>query len=195
MKLYLILAAASVLGCSSSSEDTASLLPTSSDGGASAEAASSEDFAAVAADFDCFNNSQWTRVGLARYKNTLGHTSEMLSAARSPSGGTFPVGTIVQLNPAEAMVKRGKGFDASSSDWEFFTLIDSDAGATLNTRGGGSSVMNPRGTCLGCHLKSDSQWDLICGDAPDGGPTTDHGCDPLPVSYAMLSAIVDPRCP
>jgi hypothetical protein len=154
-----------------------------------------EDFDAGPADFDCFKNSEWTAVGLSHYKNELGHTAEMLSVAQSVDGGTFPVGTIIQLNPAEAMVKRGAGFNASSNDWEFFTLDVSDAGATITARGGGSTVSNANGQCLGCHLPAQAAWDLVCGDDPDGGPATAHGCTPLPVPYSVLAAIVNPQCP
>jgi hypothetical protein len=163
--------------------------------GSGESGSSVEDFAASASDFDCSRNSEWTTVGLAHYKNALGHTEEMLTVARSSIGGTFPVGTIVQLNPAEAMVKRGQGFDATSNDWEFFTLTDSDAGSTINHRGGGTSVSNARATCLSCHLPAQSTFDLICGDPVEGGPTTTHGCVPLPVSTAVLAALPDPRCP
>ncbi len=119
----------------------------------------------------------------------------MLSVARSADGGTFPVGTVVQLNPAEAMVKRAPGFDGTSNDWEFFTLDVSDAGTTITARGGGSSVSNANGTCLGCHLPAQAQWDLICGDDPDGGALTAHGCIPLPVPNSVLASLMDPRCP
>jgi hypothetical protein len=158
--------------------------------------ASVEDFAASMSDFDCSRNSEWTTIGLAHYKNVAGHTTEMLAVARSSSGGTYPVGTIVQLNPAEAMVKRGRGFNADSNDWEFFTLTDMDAGlASINTRGGGSTVSNARATCLSCHLPAQSAFDLICGDPVEGGPATTHGCVPLPVPTATLANLPDIRCP
>ena len=161
-----------------------------------AETSAVEDFAAQAVDFDCNRNSEWTAVGFSHYKNALGHTAEMLATARSSDGGVYPVGTMVQLNPAEAMVKRGQGFDNTSADWEFFTLVDSDAGTTtITNRGGGASVSNARGTCLGCHAIAPPQWDLICGDDADGGPMTAHGCNPLPVPATTLAALPDPRCP
>ncbi len=221
MKVYFLLIAAAGMGCSSS--DSGPLISASPDGATSSDSApvmdgandaspavaatvdgaaaadgddGGEDFAATAADFDCSHNPEWTTVGLAHYKNTLGHADAMLNVARSSGGGTYPVGTIVQLNPAEAMVKRGKGFDATSNDWEFFTLTDSDAGTTtINTRGGGTSVSNARATCLSCHLPAQAMFDLVCGDAVEGGPTTTHGCVPLPVPTAVLAALTDPRCP
>ena len=204
MKHFWLPIAATCLGCSSSNAPMDSTLPSSNDGAAAVDAlalieggdAATEDFAATAVDFDCTKNAEWTAVGLSHYKNALGHTAEMLAIARSVDGGTFPVGTVIQLNPAEAAVKRASGFDGTSNDWEFFTLALSDAGsASITARGGGSTVSNARGTCLGCHLPAQAAWDLVCGDDPDGGPVTAHGCAPLPAPYATLAAIVDPRCP
>jgi len=44
------------------------------------------------------------------------------------------------------------------------------------------------GNCLDCHQKAEPQWDMVC--------ETGHGCDPLPLTKTMLSAIqkTDPRC-
>jgi hypothetical protein len=153
-----------------------------------------EDFDAGPSDFDCLKNAEWTTVGLARFKNVLGHADEVLAIAHSLDGGTFPVGTIVQLVPTEASVKRGAGFNAASHDWEFFSLGATATGTTITARGGGASVVNFTGSsCLDCHDKAAAQWDLICGD-PDGGNT--HGCAPLPLSAAVLTSVQnsDPRC-
>lgn len=209
MKIFFLLMAGACVACGSSDSgsssmdlvpdgslsDVASTLDSATSDGSAAAEGGVEDFAASASDFDCSHNSEWTTVGLAHYKNVLGHTTEMLAVARSAAGGTYPVGTIVQLNPAEAMVKRGNGFDATSNDWEFFTLTDSDAGSTINNRGGGMSVSNPKATCLSCHLPAQAQFDLICGDPVEGGPTTTHGCTPLPVPTSTLASLPDSRCP
>ena len=167
------------------------------DGSAGDGNVSSEDFVAALTDFDCNRNSEWTMVGIARYKNALGHDAEMLATARSVTGGTYPVGTIVQLNPLEAMVKRGQGFDATSNDWEFFLFNgppDGGTGVSIANRGGGASVSNARGTCLSCHMPAQTPFDLICGDPVEGGPTTAHGCVPLAVDPAVLIARPDPKC-
>ncbi len=208
MKRAALLVAVASLGCSSTnaspdldaSTPAADSAPDARESGASGDSASGpgavlEDFDAGPGDFDCVKNNEWSAVGLSHYKNELGHGAQMLSVATSADGGTYPVGTIVQLNPAEAMVKRGQGFNASSNDWEFFTLSVSDAGTTITARGGGSSVSNAIGTCLGCHAPAQVPWDLICGDDPDGGATTAHDCAPLPVPNSVLAALVDPRCP
>ena len=70
--------------------------------------------------------------------NRLGHLEEALRVANSPSGGVYPVGTIIQLVPQEAMVKRRKGWSPKTNDWEFFFLSTSATGTEIMTaRAGG----------------------------------------------------------
>jgi hypothetical protein len=202
MKIHFFFIAAICIGCNSSDMTIGSpLVGDDATPGAIADAqpaqegSVAEDFIATVDAFDCSHNSEWTTVGLAHYKNVLGHTDQMLAAARSESGGTYPVGTIVQLNPAEAMVKRGSGFDATSNDWEFFTLTGLDAGVSISNHGGGTSVSNARATCLSCHLPAQTTFDLICGDPVEGGATTTHGCMALPVPTSVLANLPDARCP
>jgi hypothetical protein len=156
------------------------------------DGATVEDINPTTTDFDCLKNSEWTTVGVSRYKNVLGHEAETVAAAKSASGGIFPVGTFVQLVPQEAMVKRGKGYSPASDDWEFFSLNVSASGTTIGMSGGTSAVTNFIGSCLGCHGGAKPQFDLVCGDA-DGGNT--HGCAALPLSGAQLMGTSDPRCP
>src|ERR671918_719140 len=61
-------------------------------------------------------------------------------AEDTEGGGPFPVGTIIQLVPQEAMVKRAPGFDPDSNDWEFFALDVSPEGTKIVTRGGAEVV-------------------------------------------------------
>jgi hypothetical protein len=178
------------LGCSSGSAAPADA--THADAGAGAAV---EDFVPDAGSFDCLKDGGWTQVGASVFKNVLGHTAEMLAVASSPDGGTFPVGTIVQLVPQEASVKRRAGFSAASHDWEFFSLGVSATGTTIKARGGNASVLNQfNASCLNCHAQARPQWDLLCGD-PDGGNT--HGCTALPLSGPTLAGLraSDPRCP
>ena len=51
-----------------------------------------EDLDMSAEDFECILN--WDKVGKYRITNKLGHLAEALQAARSPTGGAFPTGTI-----------------------------------------------------------------------------------------------------
>jgi hypothetical protein len=54
--------------------------------------------------------------------NVLGNLEATLKVANSATGGTYPPGTLIQLIPTEAMVKREKGFNPVTHDWEFFEL-------------------------------------------------------------------------
>lgn len=195
-----VVASLGLVGCSGGSSAPESTPGPSSDAGQTGDAgASAQDFAATAATFDCLKRSEWTQVGLSFFKNTLGHTDEMLAVARSADGGTLPVGTVVQLIPYEASVKRRAGFSAASHDWEFFSLNVSSKGSTIQARGSGANVVSSftGQSCVGCHGQAAPQWDFLCGDA-DGGSTA-HGCGSLG-SLATPDNIMsiqssDPRCP
>jgi hypothetical protein len=76
-----------------------------------------------------------TQIGNFFVANKLGHLQEALAVARSPKGGTLPVGTLVQLLPQEAMVKRRPGFSPKTHDWEFFFLDTSSTGTKILHRG------------------------------------------------------------
>jgi hypothetical protein len=120
--------------------------------------------------------------------NELGHMSEALSVANSPEGGTFPVGTIIQLIPGEASVKRAPGYSATPRDWQFFTLNVSSTG-TVIAMSGTTSVTNALGPCIGCHGQAQPQWDLVCGDT--------HGWPSLLLDGMQIATAqqTDPRCP
>jgi hypothetical protein len=118
--------------------------------------------------------------------NLQGNLDATLAVANSPKGRVYPPGSVVQLIPAEVMVKRDGGFDVTTHDWEFFLLDVSKDGAHIKSRGT-TDVANRLGTCIGCH-KAVPQWDLVC--------ETDHGCAPLPITPTMIGALqrTDPRC-
>jgi hypothetical protein len=100
----------------------------------------------------------------------------------------YPVGTIIQLVPQEAMVKRAPGFDPASNDWEFFALEVSPTGTTIVTRGGAEVINRFGGTsCADCHRKAQPQFDFVCEQT--------NGCDPLPISNEIIAAVqrADPR--
>src|SRR5689334_13406953 len=102
--------AAIVAGCSSASR--------SATDGNTGTTAAPEDIVLQASDFVSLKDM--TAVRGFFVANRLGHLDEALAVANDPSGGTYPVGTVIQLVPQEAMVKRAPGFDAASDDWEFF---------------------------------------------------------------------------
>src|SRR5205085_4752964 len=125
-----------------------------------------EDLAMTAADFR--NLHTMTKVRGFFVDNRLGHLPEALRIASSPTGGTYPVGTILQLVPQEAMVKRRPGFSPATHDWEFFSL-QTTAGGTEVVRRGGAEVVNQfGGSCAGCHSAADTRFDMVCEH--------DHGC-------------------
>jgi len=120
--------------------------------------------------------------------NQLGKLDEALAVANDPTGGGYPVGTVIQLVPQEAMVKRAEGFDPASNDWEFFSLDVSPEGTTIMDRGGAEVINRFGGTsCADCHRKAEPQFDFVC--------ERDHGCDPLPIADDVIAAIQrsDPR--
>lgn len=161
------------IGCARGGSDAA---PPTSKAKATAKAAP-EEFVATADDF--VNLADMTPVRGFFIDNRAGHLDEALAVARSPEGGTYPVGTIIQLIPQEAMVKRGAGFDPASNDWEFFELVTSSAGTVIHQRGK-AEIENRfgSGSCSSCHSQAGEQFDLVCEDT--------HGCEPLPVSDELI---------
>ena len=119
--------------------------------------------------------------------NLQSHLDATLAAANSPTGAVYPPGSVIQLIPGEAMVKRDKGFNAATHDWEFFELDVSKDGTKIRKRGTVDVVNRFGGNCFGCHVPAAAQWDLVC--------ETDHGCAPLPVTRAMIGALQPLRRP
>jgi len=138
-----------------------------------------------AADF--VNINTMTRVDDHFVTNVRGHLAEALAVARSAKGGTYPVGTIIQLVPQEAMVKRAPGFSPATNDWEFFSLDTSATGTKILSRGGAQVVNRFGGSCASCHGAAQPQFDLVCG--------TTHGCAPLPIGADIIASLqkADPR--
>ena len=144
-----------------------------------------EDAKLVASDFR--NVNTMTRVGDHFVTNVRGHRAEALAVARSATGGRYPVGTIIQLVPQEAMVKRAPGYSPSTNDWEFFSLDVSANRTTILSRGGAKVLNRFGGSCASCHRAAESQFDFVCG--------TTHGCAPLPIGPAVITSLQqsDPR--
>jgi hypothetical protein len=169
-------------GCAGSAADDAGDAPTSITSGADR----GEDFEATATDFT--NLADMTRVRGFFIDNRIGRLDEAVALATAGGEGTYPVGTIIQLIPQEAMVKRYEGFDPSSNDWEFFELDVSDAGTVIHQRGGAEIVNRfGSGSCAACHSAAGDKFDFVCEDT--------HGCDPLPVSRDLIEGLQqsDPR--
>ncbi len=143
----------------------------------------------IAIDGDSFRCiRQMTPVRHFYVDNLLAQIDATLAAANSTTGAVYPVGSVVQLVPTEAMVKREKGFNPATGDWEFFDLDVSAAGTRVLTRGF-AEVNNRFGkNCFTCHVPAREPWDFICESG--------HGCEPIPIDHAMTGALQrsDPRC-
>jgi len=139
-----------------------------------------------ASSFRCI--TKMTPVRQFYVDNLQGSLDATLATANSPMGAVYPPGSVIQLIPGEAMVKRDRGFNAATHDWEFFELDVSKDGTRIRKRGTADVVNRFGGNCFGCHVPAAAQWDLIC--------ETGHGCAPIPVTRAMIGAVqrTDPRC-
>jgi hypothetical protein len=120
--------------------------------------------------------------------NLEGNLKETVRVAQSTVGEPYPLGSVLQLVPTEVMVKREKGFNPVTKDWEFFELDVSKNGSQIRTRGFAEVVNRFGDNCFSCHVKARPEFDLVCD--------VTHGCDPIPVTRAMSGALqrTDPRC-
>jgi hypothetical protein len=82
---------------------------------------------------------------------------------RGKLGKGYPVGTILQLFPFEAMAKRGGGFNPEGDGWEYFKLSIADDGTTTIVARGGAEVTGiTGGSCQTCHLQLAAEHDSVC---------------------------------
>ena len=120
--------------------------------------------------------------------NLLGNLPASLAAANAPEGAIYPPGTLIQLVPGEAMVKREAGFSPATGDWEFFELEVSAQGTQIRARGFAEANNRFGGNCFACHVQAKPEWDMICEQ--------DHGCEKLPISRFAVKSLqnADARC-
>jgi hypothetical protein len=135
--------------------------------------------------FKCI--TQMTHVRHFYVDNLAGNLDGTVKVAQAATGN-YPVGSVLQLVPNEVMVKREKGFNATTRDWEFFDLNLSPDGSTIRVRGFQDVNNRFGGNCFTCHVKARAEFDLVCDN--------NHGCDPIPITRAMSGALqrTDPRC-
>lgn len=98
----------------------------------------------------------------------------------------YPVGTVMQLVPFEAMVKHSSEKYPDSHGWEFFALEVTAENTTITSRG--DHAVNFEGReCLSCHAAG-IKYDFVC--------EKDHGCAPLSIGDKEIAAFqaADPRC-
>jgi hypothetical protein len=151
-----------------------------------AESGPSEKVSITQKSFRCI--TEMTHVRYFYVANLAGNLRGTVQIAESAKPGIYPVGSVLQLVPTEVMVKREKGFNPDTHDWEFFELEVSQAGSKIRRRGFAEVNNRFGGNCFVCHVKARPDWDFVC----DIG----HGCDPIPITRAMSGALqrTDPRC-
>jgi hypothetical protein len=137
------------------------------------------------ASFKCI--TEMTHVRHFYVDNLAGNLAGTVKVAQAATGD-YPVGSVLQLVPTEVMVKRDKGFNAATRDWEFFELNISPTSSMIRVRGVQDVNNRFGGNCFTCHVKAQPQFDLVCHN--------NHGCDGIPITRAMSGALqrTDPRC-
>ncbi|MEP1471677.1 MAG: hypothetical protein ABJK20_03285 [Halieaceae bacterium] len=155
-------------------------------GSAKLVAGSPDQFEVSADTFTCIRDMSPVRGFYV--DNLSGNLEGTLAAANAADGAEYPAGSVVQLVPGEAMIKRAPGFSPATRDWEFFELDTSTSGTEIRNRGFADVVNRFGGNCLACHAKAKPQWDMVC--------ETGHGCDPIPLTRDLLVLLqkTDPRC-
>lgn len=150
-------------------------------------ALAAKDFEATERDFECLLN--WDKVNNVRIFNAkprlLRKAKRVLESGRP--NRKYPVGTIIQLIPQEAMAKRKKSFNPDGNGWEFFQLGVSAAGTTIVSRGA-DAINFIDLPCKNCHAKA-ATFDFVCEKG--------HGCNPIPLTDELIDTLqrADPRCP
>jgi hypothetical protein len=168
-----------VVGCSGGGNESKTAAPTT-------PTTQPEDVTVEASDFK--NLADMTPVRGFFVDNLAGDLESTLAVANNPEGGDYPVGSVVQLIPNEAMVKHVKGYSPDTNDWEYFTLDASPQGTKITSHGG-AEIVNTASklSCNGCHSAAEARFDFVC--------EKDHGCAPLPFTDDVIRSVqkADPR--
>jgi hypothetical protein len=127
-----------------------------------------EDFRIDAKSFRCITTM--TPVRHFYVDNLQGQLEATVAAARSPTGAVYPPGSVVQLVPGEAMVKRDKGFNAATRDWEFFELEVSKEGTQIRKRGSNRHRQSIRRELLWMPHRRPSSSGIWCAKATTVAP-------------------------
>jgi mono/diheme cytochrome c family protein len=137
------------------------------------------------ASFGCISDG--TKVRKFFVKNLIGDLEASLAVANGDADPPYPPGTLLQLVPQEAMVKRELGFSPETNDWEFFFLSVSPQETTIVQRGKDDAENAFGANCFACHSLAVSN-DFVC--------ETSNGCDPLAIGDDLISSLQtgDPRC-
>jgi hypothetical protein len=146
-----------------------------------------DDIAVSEQTFDCI--LEWPKVRNTRIKHS--DPEKLKEATRifadSIPDREYPVGTILQLVPFEAMVKHPRETFPKTNGWEFFALDVSEAGTKIRDRGDNVVNLSQGVTCLSCHQPA-ARFDFVCEKG--------HGCAPIPFGDQKIGELQrsDPRC-
>jgi hypothetical protein len=150
--------------------------------------ASAQDITVSEQSFGCILD--WPKVRNTRFKHE--DPAKLKEAMRifreSEPDKEYPVGTILQLVPFEAMVKHPREKFPKSNGWEFFALEVSEAGTKIRDRGDDHVVNLLLGaSCQSCHQPA-AKFDFVCEKG--------HGCAPLSIDDKQIAEFqkADLRC-
>jgi hypothetical protein len=146
-----------------------------------------DDVAISDGTFDCIVN--WPKIRNTRIKNQDLQSLEraMRIFRDSVANVEYPTGTILQLVPQEAMVKRSAETFPKTHGWEFFSLDVSGSGTKIKDRGDNVVNVAQGVTCFSCHSAA-QKYDFVCEKG--------HGCAPIPFNDEQIAKVqeADPRC-
>jgi hypothetical protein len=146
-----------------------------------------DDITVTEQTFDCILD--WPAVRNTRIKHS--DPEKLKDAMRifrdSMPGMEYPVGTILQLVPFEAMVKHPREAFPKTNGWEFFLLDVSAGGTKIRDRGDNVVNLLQGVTCLSCHEPA-ARFDFVC--------EKQHGCAPIPLDDEKIGEVqaADARC-
>jgi hypothetical protein len=146
-----------------------------------------EDLAVSEQTFGCILD--WSKVRNTRIKHA--DPEKLKEAMRifrdSVPDKEYPVGTILQLVPFEAMVKHPHEKFPNTNGWEFFALEVSEAGTKIRDRGDNVVNLSLGAPCLSCHQPA-ARFDFVCEKG--------HGCAPIPFDDQKIAELqrADLRC-
>jgi hypothetical protein len=151
--------------------------------------AEAREFVAQPSDFTCLLD--WPQVRKFRIFNSNPRKLKkaLRIAERGKPGRHYPRGTIIQLVPFEAIVKRRGGYNREGGGWEFFALRPTAAGTEIVQRGGAEVVSFglSGANCQNCHSAAKT-FDFVCESG--------RGCVDINVTSQLIDVLTrgDPRC-
>ena len=123
-----------------------------------------KEFVAQPKDFRCLTDGTQAEGRLFRVFGKKRIVKKALRKTKTGKlGKGYPVGTILQLFPFEAMAKRGGKFNKEGHGWEYFKLKPNADGTTEILARGTAEVTNfLGGSCQECHERLAKDHDSVC---------------------------------